>query len=60
MNTIRGWLLAALAVSGGLAAVPVQAQFGIGINLGSNGFGVEAKQNLSPSFDLRFGFSGLY
>jgi hypothetical protein len=60
MNTIRGWWLAALAVSGGLAAVPVQAQFGIGINLGSNGFGVEAKQNLSPSFDLRFGFSGLY
>jgi len=45
---------------GALAAAPVQAQFGIGINLGTNGFGVEAKQSLSPSFDLRFGFSGLY
>lgn len=59
MNKIRGLLFASLAVSGGLAAAPAQAQFGIGINVGSNGFGVEAKQSLSPSFDLRFGVSGI-
>lgn len=60
MNTIRGWLFVSLVVAGGLAATPVRAQFGIGINLGTNGFGVEAKQSLSPSFDLRFGFSGIF
>jgi len=60
MNVIRRWLFASLAVAGALAAAPVQAQFGIGINLGTNGFGVEAKQSLSPSFDLRFGFSGIF
>lgn len=60
MNTIRGLLLASAGIVSGLAAAPAQAEFGIGISLGTNGFGVEAKQSLSPSFDLRFGFSGLY
>lgn len=59
MNTIRGLLFVPAVLASGLAAAPAQAEFGIGINLGTNGFGVEAKQSLSPSFDLRFGFSGL-
>jgi hypothetical protein len=59
VNTIRGLLFAPAVIAGGLAAAPAQAEFGIGLNLGTNGFGVEAKQSLSPSFDLRFGFSGL-
>lgn len=59
MNKYRGLLFASLVVGSGLAATPAHAQFGIGINLGTNGFGVEAKQSLSPSFDLRFGISGV-
>jgi len=59
MNRIRGLLFASAGVAGGLAAAPAQADFGIGISLGTNGFGVEAKQSLSPSFDLRAGISGL-
>jgi hypothetical protein len=43
-----------------LAASPVHAEnFGIGINIGNLGFGVEARQPLSPSFDLRFGIAGI-
>lgn len=59
MKKIRGLLFASLAVSGGLATATAQAQFGIGINVGTNGVGVEARQSLSPSFDLRFGISGI-
>ncbi|MCK7583339.1 MAG: hypothetical protein MZV65_52550 [Chromatiales bacterium] len=36
-----------------------QAEFGIGINVSNNGFGVQGRQTLSPSFDLRFGISGI-
>lgn len=42
-----------------LAAAPAHAEFGIGINVGSLGFGVEARQSLSPSLDLRIGIAGL-
>jgi hypothetical protein len=42
-----------------LAAAPARAEFGIGINVGSLGFGVEARQTLSPSLDLRFGIAGV-
>jgi hypothetical protein len=42
-----------------LAATPARAEFGIGINVGTLGFGVEARQVLSPSFDLRFGIAGI-
>lgn len=42
-----------------LAAAPARAEFGIGINVGNLGFGVEARQSLSPSLDLRFGIAGL-
>jgi len=42
-----------------LAAAPARAEFGIGINVGNLGFGVEARQVLSPSFDLRFGIAGI-
>ena len=51
-----------------LAAAPARAEsapargdsgFGIGINVSNLGFGVEARQVLSPSFDLRFGIAGI-
>jgi len=42
-----------------LAAAPARAEFGIGINVGNLGFGVEARQTLSPSLDLRFGIAGI-
>ena len=42
-----------------LAAAPARAEFGVGINLGNLGFGVEGRQVLSPSFDLRFGIAGI-
>lgn len=43
-----------------LAAAPAHAgDFGIGINVSNIGFGVEARQTLSPAFDLRFGISGI-
>ncbi len=42
-----------------LAAAPARAEFGIGINVGNLGFGVEARQSLSPSLDLRLGIAGL-
>lgn len=42
-----------------LAAAPARAEFGIGINVGNLGFGVEARQVLSPSLDLRFGIAGI-
>ncbi len=42
-----------------LAAAPAHAEFGIGINVGTLGFGVEARQSLSPSLDLRVGIAGL-
>lgn len=42
-----------------LAAAPARAEFGIGINVSNIGFGVEARQTLSPSFDLRFGIAGI-
>lgn len=42
-----------------LAATPARAEFGIGINVGNLGFGVEARQTLSPSLDLRFGIAGM-
>jgi hypothetical protein len=42
-----------------LAATPARAEFGIGINVGNLGFGVEARQVLSPSLDLRFGIAGI-
>lgn len=42
-----------------LAATPAHAEFGIGINAGNLGFGVEARQTLSPSLDLRFGIAGM-
>ena len=42
-----------------LAAAPAHAEFGIGINVGNLGFGIEARQSLSPSLDLRVGIAGL-
>jgi hypothetical protein len=42
-----------------LIAAPACAEFGVGINISNIGFGVEARQTLSPSFDLRFGMAGL-
>ena len=42
-----------------LVAAPARAEFGIGLNVSNLGFGVEARQVLSPSFDLRFGIAGL-
>lgn len=42
-----------------LLSEPARAEFGIGINVGNLGFGFEARQVLSPSLDLRFGFAGL-
>ncbi len=42
-----------------LATAPARAEFGIGINVGNLGFGVEARQTLSPSLDLRFGIAGI-
>ncbi len=42
-----------------LAAAPAQAEFNIGINASNLGFGVEARQTLSPSLDLRFGIAGM-
>ncbi|HWR78296.1 MAG TPA: hypothetical protein VN283_13925 [Thiobacillus sp.] len=42
-----------------LAAAPARAEFGIGINVSNLGFGVEARQVLSPSLGLRFGIAGL-
>jgi len=42
-----------------LVAAPARAEFGIGINVGNLGFGVEARQVLSPSLDLRFGIAGI-
>lgn len=59
MNKTRTSILAITAAAGLLAAASARAEFGIGLNLGTNGFGVEAKQSLSPSFDLRFGISGI-
>ncbi len=52
---------AAMAVSAVtlLAVAPARAEFGIGINVGNLGFGVEARQTLAPSLDLRFGIAGL-
>lgn len=42
-----------------LVVTPARAEFGIGINVSNLGFGVEARQVLSPSFDLRFGVAGI-
>ena len=42
-----------------LAAAPARAEFGIGINVSNLGFGVEGRQTLSPSLDLRFGIAGI-
>jgi hypothetical protein len=52
--------IAALLVSVALLmSTPASAEFGIGINVGTLGFGVEARQVLSPSLDLRFGIAGI-
>lgn len=48
-----------VSVAALLAAAPARAEFGIGINVGNLGFGVEARQVLSPSLDLRFGIAGI-
>lgn len=58
MKPIRRVLFVSLAAAA-LAAAPAHAEFDIGIGLGSNGFGIEARQTLSPSFDLRVGFTGI-
>ncbi len=42
-----------------LLCEPARAEFGIGINLGNLGFGVEARQTLSPSLGVRVGIAGL-
>jgi len=42
-----------------LAAAPARAEFGVGINVSNIGFGVEGRQTLSPSLDLRFGIAGI-
>ncbi len=42
-----------------LAAAPARAEFGIGVNVGTLGLGVEARQTLFPSLDLRFGIAGI-
>jgi len=42
-----------------LAAAPARAEFGVGINVSNLGFGVEGRQTLSPSLDLRFGIAGI-
>lgn len=57
LTTYTGTMLAAAMAL--LTVAPARAEFGIGINLGNLGFGVEARQVLSPSFDLRFGIAGI-
>src|SRR4030066_353350 len=42
-----------------LASAPARAECGVGINVSNIGFGVEVRQTLSPSFDLRFGIAGI-
>lgn len=42
-----------------LATAPARAEFGVGINVSNLGFGVEGRQVLSPSLDLRFGVAGI-
>lgn len=51
--------VAMLSAASLLAAAPARAEFGLGINVSNIGFGVEARQTLSPSFDLRFGIAGI-
>jgi hypothetical protein len=51
--------VATLSCGALLVAAPAHADFGIGINVSNIGFGVEGRQTLSPSFDLRFGISGI-
>lgn len=51
--------VAMLSAASLLAAAPARAEFGVGINVSNIGFGVEARQTLSPSLDLRFGIAGI-
>lgn len=51
--------LAIVSAASLLAAAPARAEFNVGINVGNLGFGVEGRQTLSPSLDLRFGIAGL-
>ncbi len=51
--------MAMLSAASLLAAAPARAEFGVGINVSNIGFGVEARQTLSPSLDLRFGIAGI-
>ena len=59
MKKTRNLFVASAVLVAGLAAAPAQAEFGVGINVSNNGFGVQGRQTLSPSFDLRFGISGI-
>lgn len=52
--------VATLSAAALLAAAPARAEFGVGINVSNIGFGVEARQTLSPSLDLRFGIAGIH
>jgi hypothetical protein len=51
--------VAMLSAASLLAAAPARAEFGVGINVSNIGFGVEGRQTLSPSLDLRFGIAGI-
>jgi len=42
-----------------MAPAAVAEGFGLDLRLGTTGLGIEAVQNLSPAFDLRFGLHGL-
>lgn len=51
--------LVAVVVATLLTVAPARADFGVGINISNIGFGVEGRQTLSPSLDLRFGIAGI-
>ena len=59
MKNLRELVVASAVVLLALVAAPARAEFGIGLSIDNNGFGVQAKQQLSPSFDLRFGITGM-
>jgi len=51
--------VALLGVAGAAYSLPARSDFGMGVNISNFGVGVEGRQKLSQSFDLRFGVSGI-